>query len=112
MSPVKHSYTIAEVMEPRSRPQTYGRGRVCAVDGCGTVLSMYNSSAFCAVHCRFLRLTDVVGPARAKPVLEVRCAYAGCLAPFLTQNPRRVYCSDRCRHAAFELRHHGEREAA
>jgi hypothetical protein len=112
VSNVRHSYTIAEVKEPRSRPQTFGRGRVCQVDGCGTLLSIYNPAPFCAVHSRCLRLTDAVAPAVTKPVIEVRCAYTGCGASFLTRNPRRVYCSDRCRHAAFELRHHGERRAA
>lgn len=109
---MKHNYSIAEVMEPRSKPQTYGHGRVCAVDGCGTVLSIYNPAPFCAVHSRCLGLRDALGAGRDKPVREVRCAYEGCRATFLTQNPRRMYCSDRCRHAAFELRRHGERRAA
>jgi hypothetical protein len=28
----------------------YGRGRICAAAGCGTVLSTYNQAAFCSIH--------------------------------------------------------------
>ncbi|MBI2710821.1 MAG: hypothetical protein HYX34_14180 [Actinobacteria bacterium] len=28
----------------------YGKGRVCAEDGCETKLSMYNDGDFCALH--------------------------------------------------------------
>jgi hypothetical protein len=35
----------------RGRPSpTFGRGRVCAVSGCGTRLSMYNAEVRCAIH--------------------------------------------------------------
>jgi hypothetical protein len=29
---------------------TFGEGRVCSRGECGTQLSLYNSSAFCAAH--------------------------------------------------------------
>lgn len=34
--------------------RTYARGRVCRAGGCGTVLSAYNPSSFCALHERAL----------------------------------------------------------
>lgn len=30
--------------------ETYGEGRVCSHESCGTVLSRYNSDDFCALH--------------------------------------------------------------
>ena len=30
--------------------RTYARGRVCRAGGCGTVLSVYNPTSFCALH--------------------------------------------------------------
>jgi hypothetical protein len=32
------------------RPKVYASGRVCAVLGCRTILSVYNGSSCCAVH--------------------------------------------------------------
>jgi hypothetical protein len=78
--------------------RTYARGRVCRAVGCGTVLSAYNSSAFCAVHEGVLRRKR-----RARrPVLERACAHCG--ATFETANEKRRYCSDRCRMTAFARR--------
>jgi hypothetical protein len=37
----------------RSLPRpnrTYARGRVCAEEGCGTVISIYNRSRYCWLH--------------------------------------------------------------
>ena len=34
--------------------RTYARGRVCRAGDCGTVLSAYNPSSFCALHERAL----------------------------------------------------------
>jgi hypothetical protein len=34
------------------RAEVHGRGRVCEGWGCGTVLSVYNPSCFCALHSR------------------------------------------------------------
>ena len=33
-----------------TRSRSYGRGRVCSVAGCSTVLSLYNPSVLCSVH--------------------------------------------------------------
>ena len=30
--------------------ETYGKGRVCARQGCGTVLNVYNPEAYCDLH--------------------------------------------------------------
>jgi hypothetical protein len=32
------------------KTKTYGAGRICMVDGCGTRLSAYNPSSVCALH--------------------------------------------------------------
>jgi len=87
-------------------PRTYGSGRCCAAEGCGTILSSYNPSALCALH---------TGGWAERPVREARhystrprqtrrCANVLCSVEFTTSNPSRVYCSDRCRMKAFQLR--------
>jgi hypothetical protein len=30
--------------------RTYGRGRVCSTEGCGTALSLYNPNPRCWIH--------------------------------------------------------------
>ncbi len=44
------------------RPKTAEPGRVCAAEGCDTVLSKYNRSEFCNVHkpVRYPRLRGVL----------------------------------------------------
>ena len=78
----------------------YREGRVCAEPGCGTVLSVYNPSSRCAVH---QRRGDVI-PLRRLESQEVERGCSQCGAPFLTTNPRRKYCSARCRSHAFAER--------
>jgi hypothetical protein len=34
------------------RAEVHGRGRICERSGCGTVLSVYNPSCYCALHTR------------------------------------------------------------
>ena len=104
-------HTIAEIEGPDVKPVTYGCGRVCAVFGCGTLLSMYNPSALCALHKERLILTTATGRNRARPIIEHRCVNADCGAIFLTQNPQRLYCSKRCRMVVFQRRR-TERRAA
>ena len=41
---------------------------------------------------------------RDKPMVEKTCAFEGCGRVFESANPNRVYCSDRCRMAAFARR--------
>ena len=83
------------------------RGRRCAKEECATILSIYNPTNYCCLH---------QGPGAAKrtrprsdgAVLERRCLFANCGELFETRNPRRLYCSDRCRMAAFALRRQTE----
>ena len=89
------------------RVRTYSEGRVCAEPGCTTVLSVYNPSPRCALHqhravvVRLRRLESVE--------VERRCFHCG--APFVTTNPRRKYCSARCRSHAFAAREKAVRKA-
>ena len=96
------AFTIAQLKDPRAKLATYGVGRVCAEPDCETRLSMYNPSAYCALHDH--SRTETMRPAGPKPVIERRCAAERCGVLFLTTNPRRVYCSERCRQAAFQRR--------
>jgi ribosomal protein S27AE len=86
----------------------YGEGRVCTEPGCETVLSVYNPSSRCAVH---QRREDVV-PLRRLESFEVERSCVQCGAPFLATNPRRKYCSSRCRSHAFAGREKLARLAA
>jgi len=83
--------------------RTYAAGRVCAAEGCHTVLSVYNPSRFCGLHATPDRSRGRRKPARALR----RCACEHCGAEFETSNPVRKYCSDRCRMAAFATRQRG-----
>jgi endogenous inhibitor of DNA gyrase (YacG/DUF329 family) len=80
--------------------QRWAKDRVCAAEGCTTVLSVYNASHYCSVHAPARQTALRRRPVR--PVREVECAYCG--TPFTTANPVRRYCSDRCRMAAFSWR--------
>ena len=91
--------------------RTFGNGRVCNVESCSTVLSLYNPSDLCAVHER--RLTHIEEePSRRLlgPLLVAQCAFSECANTFTTRNPRRRYCSDSCRMKAFQRRERAERE--
>jgi hypothetical protein len=56
----------AESVRPFGRPnRTYRFGRVCAVDGCHTRLSIYNGSEYCWVH-EPVRYPRVRGKSMAK----------------------------------------------
>jgi predicted nucleic acid-binding Zn ribbon protein len=82
------------------RVRAYQRGRVCAHDGCDTILSVYNPSAYCGAHAEMARNKRRRG--ELHPVREVACEHCG--TAFETQNTHRRYCSDRCRMAAFARR--------
>jgi hypothetical protein len=96
------------------RPRTYGAGRVCATDGCGTVLSSYNPSAVCCLHSQGWTVRR--GPAERRvherPELVGTCHNAQCGAEFVTTNPAKKYCSDRCRMQAFQHRATAQRSGA
>ena len=51
---------------PQRRPRTFTRGRVCATEGCNTVISRYNSSEHCFTHAppKFRRLRGVIAEER------------------------------------------------
>jgi hypothetical protein len=87
-------------------PRTYGAGRRCAADGCDTILSSYNPSALCSLHAGGWDERPPREPRHSctRPEQTRRCANALCSVEFTTANPSRVYCSDRCRMKAFQLR--------
>jgi hypothetical protein len=78
------------------------RGRRCAEPCCGTILSVYNPSSYCCLHER--HHVASVKRRDEKPLVEKTCAFEECGRTFESANPNRVYCSDRCRMAAFARR--------
>jgi hypothetical protein len=54
--PQRHRPELADAVSAdplgsyRRTPRTFGRDRTCALPGCLTVLSIYNSSKHCAAH--------------------------------------------------------------
>ena len=78
------------------------RGRRCSEPSCGTILSVYNPSPYCCLHER--RGVSRVRRHDEKPMVEKTCAHEECGRVFESANPNRVYCSDRCRMAAFARR--------
>ncbi len=88
------------------KTKTYGLGRVCAVEGCGTRLSAYNPSDVCALHNGAWQNAGDHGARKAVRRDEItrRCAYEGCGREFTTTNPAKRYCSDACRMRAFQAR--------
>jgi hypothetical protein len=91
--------------------QVYGRGRVCSHASCATVLSAYNPSAYCYLHERS-RVDDAISRRQTQRLAVARaCAFEGCGQPFTSANPARLYCSDRCRMAAFQKRRTRDRRA-
>jgi hypothetical protein len=93
------------------KTRTYGVGRVCIVEGCGTRLSVYNPSRICALHGDGWKEEFRPGPRGVSHHEEMtrRCAYELCSREFLTTNPAKKYCSDHCRMKAFQARLLAER---
>jgi len=81
----------------------YERGRVCARPGCSTRLSVYNASAYCAAHAEFAAPRAKTHQSHGS-LSERRCASETCDAIFVSGNPKRLYCCQRCRMAAFQRR--------
>jgi endogenous inhibitor of DNA gyrase (YacG/DUF329 family) len=105
-TPVTNSINQWRRASETERVRLYARGRVCAHPGCPTILSVYNPARFCAAHLQQAR------PRRRQISLvphEVSCESCG--TPFETSNPRRRYCSDRCRMAAFARRSRAQKRA-
>ena len=86
--------------------RVYQSDRRCRHEGCTTVLSIYNPSAYCSLHER--RQVQHVRHT-ARQVLQRVCANTACATAFVTTNPARVYCSDRCRMSAFQQRRQAEK---
>jgi len=96
-------HDVADVM---LKTKTYGVGRICKVDGCGTRLSAYNPSSVCALHGgawqdEYHRSTR---KASQREEIARRCAFEPCGREFTTTNPAKKYCSDACRMKAFQAR--------
>ena len=88
------------------RPRTWGHGRVCAAADCGTVLSRYNPSGLCSLHSEGWRVSCEKPRRhyREREELQRSCANEGCGREFVTTNPAKKFCSDRCRMQAFQVR--------
>jgi hypothetical protein len=88
------------------KTRTYGSGRICIVEGCGTRLSAYNPSSVCALHGGAWQ-EDYHHSARKSARREEitrSCAFGPCDREFVTTNPAKKYCSDHCRMKAFQAR--------
>jgi hypothetical protein len=105
---------LHDVADAMLKTKTYGVGRICIVEGCGTRLSAYNPSNVCALHGgawqeeyhRTARKTA------QREELTRRCAFDQCRREFVTTNPAKKYCSDACRMKAFQARVMAARRAA
>ena len=87
-------------------PKTYGSGRICAADGCRTILSRYNPSSVCCLHGLGWSVREVASARRSQalPEIDRACQNPQCAILFVTTNPSKKYCSDRCRVKAYALR--------
>jgi hypothetical protein len=96
-------HDVANVM---LKTKTYGAGRICIVDGCGTRLSAYNPSSVCALHGGAWQDDYHRSTRKASQREEItrRCAFEPCGREFTTTNPAKKYCSDACRMKAFQAR--------
>jgi hypothetical protein len=98
--------TLQHVADAMLKTRTYGAGRICIVDGCGTRLSAYNPSSVCALHGgsweeEYHRTTR---KATQREEIARHCAFEQCGREFTTTNPAKKYCSDACRMKAFQAR--------
>jgi hypothetical protein len=96
------------------RTRTYGRGRVCIVSGCDTLLSAYNPSNICALHSGAWNdeLRRPTRKQRHREDITRNCSYEPCSREFVTSNPAKKYCSDACRMRAFQARATATRQHA
>lgn len=92
--------------EGSAKARTYGVGRTCAIEGCGTLLSAYNPSHTCALHEGRWHEEVQTRTRRSQGSEEVtrRCAFEGCGREFTTTNRAKRYCRDACRMKAFQAR--------
>ena len=96
-------HDVADVM---LKTKTYGIGRICIIDGCGTRLSAYNPSSVCALHGGAWQddYHRIARKASQREEITRRCAFEPCGREFATTNPAKKYCSDACRMKAFQAR--------
>jgi hypothetical protein len=102
----RHDRSLHSVADDMLKTRTYGVGRICAIDGCGTRLSAYNPSCVCALHGGAWQ-DDFRRSARKSSRREEiarRCAFESCGRAFTTTNPSKKYCTDSCRMKAFQAR--------
>jgi hypothetical protein len=94
------------VADDMLKTRTYGIGRICAMEGCGTRLSAYNPSSVCALHGGAWQDDFHHGARRSSRREEITrlCALEPCGREFLTANLAKKYCSDACRMKAFQAR--------
>jgi len=104
---VLHGRGLHSMADNMLKTKTYGIGRICTVDGCGTHLSAYNPSRVCALHGgawqddpHFAGRTS----SRRREEITRRCTFEPCEREFTTTNPAKRYCSDACRMKAFQAR--------
>jgi len=97
---------LHDVADTMLKTKTYGAGRVCVVEGCGTRLSAYNPSSVCALHGGAWQDDYHRSTRKASQREEIarRCAFEPCGREFATTNPAKKYCSDACRMKAFQAR--------
>jgi hypothetical protein len=97
---------LHSVADQMFKTKTYGVGRICRVEGCGTRLSAYNPSSVCALHGGSWQEDYHHSTRRSSQREELgrRCAFEPCSREFTTTNPAKKYCSDACRMKAFQAR--------
>jgi hypothetical protein len=61
------SWRLESVTRSRKRAALGAEGRICAADGCDTLLSRFNRSDRCAVHAESARAPTERGRARRAP---------------------------------------------
>lgn len=98
--------SLHSVGDEMLKTKTYGVGRICAVEGCGTRLSAYNPSDTCALHTGAWQDDSHRSARKATQREEItrRCAFEPCSREFTTTNPAKKYCCDACRMKAFQAR--------
>jgi hypothetical protein len=98
--------SLHSVADDMLKTRTYGVGRICIMDGCGTRLSAYNPSSVCALHGGAWQDDFHRGARKSSQREEItrRCAFEPCGREFMTTNPAKKYCRDACRMKAFQAR--------
>lgn len=107
-TPVSTSLNAWRRVSKTDRVAIRERGRICAHEGCATILSIYNPARYCSAH-----VSETLGRRSRRspqPARAVACAHCG--EEFETRNAHRRYCSDRCRMAAFARRKRAAERAA